>query len=144
MTPEERAYVAGIVDGEGTVSFYKNGGGNCYTILVKVPNTDRGLIAYLHTIVPGGYISNVPPRKPQHKPSFWLKWQSGRAADLLREIRPYLRVKAAQADLVMELQDLKAKRSPGQVGLPPALVETRNTAMNKIRTLNKRGAEMTQ
>ena len=63
----------------------------------------------------------------------WIAW---RAADILDQIRPYLILKADQADLALELHAIRAGRGTGnnpRKGLVTRTPETTIARMNEIR-----------
>ena len=51
------AYLAGIVDGEGTVQFQSDGIGRSRSFVIEVRMTDRGIIEMLHQAFGGSFIS---------------------------------------------------------------------------------------
>jgi hypothetical protein len=102
----EAAYVAGLLDGEGTISITSTWA-NTYAIRVAVGMSvvAEEIITLLHE----AYGGRVHPMKPQNERcSPKLRWQvQGELAyDVLAETRPYLILKAPQADLAMQLQHL--------------------------------------
>ena len=97
-------YVAGFLDGEGSVSLNITGkkpsNRQQVSFPVKCSNTDEKIIRDLREQY-GGSVSAGRPL-PKHQP-FWV-WtiQGAAAAALLREIRPFMRIKHRQADLALE------------------------------------------
>lgn len=97
--PSELAYLAGIIDGEGCISFSRSS--RAWT--VAITNTSGELEAWLKPL--GGYFY-YPPRIQSIKQDGSLlkqrfEWKVCRAWDvlrLLREIRPFLKIKVAKAD----------------------------------------------
>lgn len=104
MNSEILAYTAGIVDGEGCVAiavYITKDSRTNYRLVVDVANTYKVVIAWLHETF-GGSISftALNNRRP-----CWIWHIGGRKASLfLESIRPFLRVKALQADLAVEFQ----------------------------------------
>lgn len=109
MTEEERmAYLAGIIDGEGTIAIDKKkhkGGRNGqkyygYEIVFSAPNTSYELISWLKKNFGG----NITTYKPEGRRPYW-RWQLAnkqKIKELLKGMRPYLIVKGKQADLALE------------------------------------------
>src|SRR4051794_4956362 len=100
-----RAYLAGILDGEGCVSLQvrpKNG--RFYiTPRVQVSNTDEEFIRWLDRTIGAGNIYQNRNHRPTRK-DLWLWSCAGSVArELVRATRPWLRIKAPQADLILAL-----------------------------------------
>lgn len=141
LTALELSYLAGIIDGEGCVTLGKRY--NRYTLTVLfVANTDRRLIEWLAGI--HGRPSQVKEQKGNRKPCW--RWQmTGRAAEaILRQVRPYLKLKGEQADIVLRLERAAPQRDPrtGRLcrSLTPEHYTAANAALLAIRALNRRGA----
>lgn len=102
----ERAYLAGIIDGEGCLRFSKfsNKGHPCFHVSVEIANTSKLLLAWLDERMPGAAYHT--PRK--HKNPKWrdcYAWKvagNRKALILLRELLPYLVIKKQQAELLLK------------------------------------------
>jgi len=100
LKPTDLAWAAGIVDGEGCV--YIRGQSSP---ALAVENTSYPMLRRLHELL-GGRI-RPRPRKDRDKNLTCWEWYSyaGRPClRILRALRPYLVVKGAQADAVLEYQ----------------------------------------
>lgn len=99
----DAAYVAGIVDGEGTITLSRLHRNEQRRIVVSVSNNERALLEYIQQVVGAGRISNKRTYGEKHAPSFHYQISSRQALDLLRQIAPYLRTyKAARARLALD------------------------------------------
>ncbi len=80
LSESERAYIAGIFDGEGCVykSFTKS-----FHIRLCIVNTYSDLINWLHKKLPYSYIFTVKPCNPRHKISYILQLSSIYSVHLL-------------------------------------------------------------
>ena len=122
MTPEERAYVAGIVDGEGWIEFKRKPmkrntrpGKPTHNVLVirmEVPQVDGRLIDYLMVTTEEGSrdlktYPNHPTYKTQHR---WRCSHHG-CYRVLKQILPYLIVKQEKAKLVVDHYDKQFGKS---------------------------------
>lgn len=90
------AYLAGIIDGEGTI-LHQAAGRSTPIWTVKFNMTDRPLVEWVHSF--GGTFNVRPPAKPGHKEQY--AWAVNRQLDVLtflEAILPYLRVKRARAE----------------------------------------------
>ena len=114
LTSEELAYIAGIVDGEGYIGIYKHPDNyTIYRTIVGVTNTDLKLVDWLHEML-GGNIYEKPSYGKNHKTQYNWKLNGTHIVDLLKAIRPYLRLKDEQADIILELESMKVKYWPGK------------------------------
>jgi len=105
LTEAEKAYIAGIVDGEGHIEIGIGRGRTSkparYTVSVVISNTDYGLLDWLQRRLPGSYINervHGKNRKPHWKPAWTLRLhRRGSVLSLLTELLPYLIVKRTRA-----------------------------------------------
>lgn len=96
-----RAYLAGIIDGEGFITSSGKDG----RWRVGITNTDSGLMEWLASMGGGTHLRERP--KSWHKPCF--QWTIQARADvvaLLTAVEPYLRIKRSRA-----LEALEATRA---------------------------------
>jgi hypothetical protein len=150
LTNTERAYLAGIVDGEGSIMVQRSmsrSSGNHYFPVIKVANTDRNLIDWLKSNVndkTAGYRSRLHEgcKDVYH----WII-ASNEAIALLKTIRPYLVVKGQQADVVLAMHDenrawlkrMRRKNWGNYHPVPPAHRKFREACYLYVRDLNQRG-----
>lgn len=140
LTPEERAYLAGLIDGEGSIyiaAVGPNRGRSVYAI-VTVAMTHRPVIDWLADRTKAGTVklhnhSNLR-QHPHYRPQY--RWQLfGKRARLLCEtLLPYLRVKAEQARLVTTFP-CDARVGPG-VRLDPEVNRARYDLRDTVNALN--------
>ena len=118
MSPTERAYVAGIIDGEGWVEFsYRNrlrkdrkGTPTYRTLIVRmeVPQVDGRLIDYLmETTAEGNRDIKRYPKHPTYKDQHRWRLSHHAVYRVLKQIYPYLIVKREKAQLVIKHYDKK-------------------------------------
>ena len=99
------AYLAGVVDSDGYITIHRStrNGARYYAAQIGIAGTSpepHDLAASLF----GGKVSCYKPLNPGYRPQY--QWsRTGRAAAAIIELlRPYLRVKARNADLAIDLQ----------------------------------------
>jgi hypothetical protein len=104
LTNEQKAYIAGIIDGEGHIGLYscrdKKG---WLRSVIGVCNTYKPLLDYLK-ITYGGCISEQR-RDPniKHRPTFgWQIASKSACKKVLEDTLPYLTIKKEQAILLLE------------------------------------------
>lgn len=146
---ETAAYVAGIVDGEGYIGVVKREmtgsmRSTRYAGVLVVGNTSRRLI---EALVAAFDIGSVTYRRGGERKKGCFLWaiQSRNARDVLVRVRPYLVVKRAQADLVVEFVDgfesFKGGR-PGKFGgqtVSDHELGRRSRIYEELRRLNRVG-----
>lgn len=141
----DRAWLAGWLDGEGTISFVERDRGPNHTpthdVRVFFTNTDRAPMDYFSTMTSGHVYQHENGKRENRfgdKPCY--RWQMGThdAALLLRELYPYLRTKRRQAALVWTLYTTLRHRN-GHARTPAVVVERRREIASMVRTLNDGG-----
>lgn len=111
LTETEKAYLAGIVDGEGAVTIVelrsRGPGYEHYVGSLEITNTNLRLIDWVKVRI-GHLIENITIDRRRtvkgQKPVYRLCFRNQRAEEVLRVIYPYLVIKARQAELVFELR----------------------------------------
>ncbi|NHM33852.1 LAGLIDADG family homing endonuclease [Neobacillus terrae] len=89
----EAAYVAGIIDGEGSIHLTRMHNSEFRRPYISVASTDKELLIYIQSLT-DGLITNKKNYKPhKHKNSFTLSIKKKENVfNILRCILPYLRV----------------------------------------------------
>ncbi|MEW5758266.1 MAG: hypothetical protein AB1755_02170 [Candidatus Omnitrophota bacterium] len=130
----EKAYLAGIVDGEGTVTLMRHHRNETHTPYVSVANNNLKLLKWIKIKI-GGVVISKKKRMSHHNNSYaWYVCQN-RAIDFLNEIKRYLIIKKPQADLITE----KYKSVTNRAGkYTKALLNKKMRLVAKIRKLNQR------
>lgn len=98
LTIEQAAYLAGFIDGEGSIMLVKrNSRGGCH-LRVAISNTHEGVLRWVSEVTGIGKTYRLSPSTERHKAGFAWRAHGDGAQTLLRQIRPYLIIKSAQAD----------------------------------------------
>jgi len=134
ISVEDLAYVAGIVDGEGSISIYTVR--NQFYSKVSVANTDDILMNWLVERFGGGITHHQ--FKNSWKPLFTWQIYSQQAAEFLRLILPFLKLKWQQAEILIELENMKSTNYRFRP-LTGAEYDKRNALREAARILNHRG-----
>lgn len=95
----EKAYIAGIIDGEGTVTLTRQHRNETHSPEVSVANTDLRLLTWLKSKI-GGHIRKKIKKLPQHNQAYTWTVRDNRAIDLLRCVEKLLIVKKAHSELI--------------------------------------------
>ena len=96
LTPEDAAYIAGLVDGEGTVSLLRKHRHDNRQVVVSISSTERCLLDYVLKTVGAGRITNKRTYSDKHAKSVTYTITNRQALDLLKQIAPYLKSYKAQ------------------------------------------------
>ena len=137
MTACEAAWVAGIVDGEGTITIRTKPypGGKRYQVAsLSVCNTDTDLIAQVVEFTGIGRVGfNI--RANHRRKEIW-RWQTDQrqAAAVVEQLLPWLTAKRRVGELLLEFQTLRrcGKFLPGAQARQLGIVE-------EVRAENRRG-----
>lgn len=95
------SYLAGIIDGEGSVCFSKNG-----RLTLSLSSTDLELLIYLNKIFPGKL---YPVKKAgKYRQQYQLSWRNKDGLQLAEKILPYLRIyrKQYRIKVLLDNQDI--------------------------------------
>ena len=146
LSETQKAYLAGIIDGEGCITVTKKRGpksgrlGYCYRPVVHVANTHEGVLKTLHLWTGLGRVNKFDDARKNRKARFqWFIW-SNQAKQIILAIRPYLVIKTDQAKVFLKFVEVaNHSSSPGPRGLTDAEWEKQHELYLKIRELNKRG-----
>ena len=92
---EDWAYLAGLIDGEGSVGIYYNKWSDGHFMQVQIGNMDKTLIDWIHLKFKGRRYLN-------RKTKFHLvKWHGRHAKEILDNVNPYLISKAGEAKVAL-------------------------------------------
>lgn len=143
MDTETLAYLAGILDGEGCLSLGVRK--KIYvTPTVQVTNTDKRLIDWLDSCIPG-HIYSTKEIRPNRKKAWLWSIAGAKARELIRSVRPFLKLKGEQADIILQLATIdrrlipRSTRTGRLMRLPPEYHQKVAHAVILIRALNRRG-----
>jgi len=102
------AYIAGIIDGEGSISLHirREHGYKTCGLTICVANTNEWLINLLK-IQFTGHIYFRESFIPKHKDAWQWTITGKKAAEFIKLIIPYLQIKRHQAELALQFQSRK-------------------------------------
>ncbi len=134
----EASYLAGIIDGEGTISFMKRG--DHFFPTVTIANNSRKLLEWCgaKSKLPHSLL-NKRPRAAHHSPSYHIRWRHRSALRLAQVCLPYLIIKKKHAALLLNWK--RVVRRNGRYTQQELLA--RNNLVGEIRALNSRPARKT-
>jgi DNA modification methylase len=138
----DRAYLAGFLDGEGTISFVERDRGPDHTpthdVRVFLTNTDDAILRHFCDMTAGRVYHHDGERENRFGSRPCFRWQMGThdGALLIRELFPHLRTKRKQAALVWTLYGTLRHKN-GHARTPAAVVEQRRAIADMVRALNR-------
>lgn len=142
MTISDLAWMAGFLDGEGcvTISTRRKSNHSWGAPLVTITNRDRKVLELFKATF-GGYIVEIQRKKPHHSQCWSYMAFNAKARYLLIALRPYLKVKALHADVVLRFSDTMRSRIPTGDIKPYTIEEhaKRDQIVAEIRNLNRKG-----
>lgn len=140
----ELAYMAGILDGEGTITIARaqetalvKRKKPAYIPHVKVCNTNKELMDWVHRTF-GGRMNNERPATARWSTLYYVRWNCRKAQTFLELMLPFLRIKKLQALLVLEAIKRRGNTKPGAT-LSAEEDATRAMLYLTVTALNKRG-----
>jgi hypothetical protein len=96
------AYIAGFLDGEGTIGLRtghtKDGHTPSFTLRVRISNTNKDVLLWIQLICGCGHIHTCK-QEYGRKTKYELAWSGKMAADILVLLYPYIKVKKLQAEI---------------------------------------------
>lgn len=130
ISNETKAYVAGIVDGEGCIDIYKHKAAPRsvrkyrYTMRLTVGMGRPELPNLLHLLY-GGTLTVCKPENSNRSAEWRWRVSSNKAVSVLNDIFPYLRLKKKQATLAFSLQALQSgwRKQFGGIRTPDHIIE---------------------
>jgi len=138
-----RAYIAGLIDGEGCITITRRKVKRLktdnwfYEPQVIVSNTDKRLSDFLLDLC-GGWVATVTKtQKECHKPSYHWKITGDNMRRLLKDIIPYLRIKKEQARIVLQFPSYKGN---GHKARTQEELKGQEDLWLRMKQLNKRGS----
>jgi hypothetical protein len=70
LTPEQAAYLAGLIDGEGTITLTRMHRHENRRLVMSISNNDLSLLQFVKTTVGAGKITNKKTYSKRHARSF--------------------------------------------------------------------------
>ena len=103
LSKTDAAYIAGLVDGEGTVTLTRKHKNENRQLSVTISSTELALLNFVKHATGVGKITNKRTSKSHHAPSFAYAVYNGQALSLLQQILPQLKsYKRERANLILK------------------------------------------
>jgi len=102
LSSTNAAYIAGLIDGEGTITLTRKHKNENRQLAVTISNTERQLLEFTLEVVGAGKITGKRTVSTKHTPSFTYAVYNRQALALLQQVQPFLRTyKAERAVLIL-------------------------------------------
>ena len=126
----DAAYIAGLIDGERTVTLSRRHRSENRQLVVSISNTDRPLLEYVLGTVGAGKITGKRTYQSHHTPSYTYTISNRQALALLKQMLRYLKTyKAKRSDLI--LRDY-VRLTPRNGHYSPEIKRARTEFENKV------------
>ena len=136
LSPVDAAYIAGLIDGEGTITLSRRHAKDRRQLVVSIANTEIAILEFVLHCSHAGKITRKRVSAAHHTPSFAFCTSNRQALELLRQVAPYLRShKRERAQLVLD-EYLKAVPRNGKYS--PQLEAMRLSFENRFFAMTAR------
>jgi hypothetical protein len=103
LTSEDAAYLAGLIDGEGTISLSRRHATERRQLVVSISSTERALVDWAERATGVGKVTRKRTSSEKHAPGLTYSVSNRQALALLEQVIPYLRsYKKFRARLVLD------------------------------------------
>lgn len=103
LCPESAAYVAGLIDGEGTITLSRRHANERRQLVVSIVSTERDILEWILREVGAGKLTRKRTVSDRHAPSCTYSISNRQAIWLLQQVGPYLRsYKRTRARMALE------------------------------------------
>lgn len=136
LSREEAAYIAGLIDGEGTISLTRKYRGEHRQLAVSISSTEPLLLKYVWKTIGAGRITHKRTYQANHTPSVTYAISNRQALAVLEQVRPYLKTyKAKRAQMILRSY---IRLTPRNGKYTPAQLKERAIFIEKFLCLNPR------
>lgn len=131
LTPVEAAYIAGILDGEGTVSLIKITKRHQRRLVVTIANTDLQMLEWIKRSVGAGQLAKKKSYSKKHSLTYTYRITNRQAFNLLAQIHPYLKAYNKKERTKLILKNY-IKLTPRNGKYSPQTLKKRNEFIKKF------------
>ncbi|MCA1841303.1 MAG: hypothetical protein LC723_13435 [Actinobacteria bacterium] len=140
LTETDKAYLAGLFDGEGCVGYYNRGitkGVAYHSASVSICMTDLRPIQWVLDVVGYGAISFSEKPESRRKVCSWQLTNQKQIRELLAALRPYLKLKAEQVDVLLALYEVEDQLPKGPGSVTPEVVTRRQEVVAAMKSMKR-------
>lgn len=136
LTESNLGYLAGIIDGEGTVTLIRKHRNEMPSPEITIATTSSELLSWLATHVGCGHVRKKIRRSASHRQAFTWCVRGNKALDLLMLIKERLHIKKPHADIICSQYK---KLTPRNGRYTAEMEQAKLSLFAEIKTLNKKG-----
>jgi hypothetical protein len=153
LSPLDAAYLAGVIDGEGSIGIYParllpRTVHRTYNLQLQITHTHLPLLQWIQARCYGSITKGRSPvvltPKCAKRPTWHWTTHTRHAANVIRQIQPYLIVKAAEAAVALRYADrvghhnrIHKKGVTGSVPIGPEEWIAREALANELKQLKR-------
>jgi len=134
MKETDWAYLAGLIDGDGTISI-RHVHKNKYCPYVSIANTNRAALERCRDMMGSGSITTKRARKKNHLESYAVNWVYDVALKIVEKCLPYLIIKKDRAQALLDWKSC----TPRNGYYTEELKRKKEALILKLKILNARG-----
>lgn len=143
LTDIDKAYIAGFLDGEGCVGYYNasktySHRPSYFHASVSVCNTDPRVIFWFQKVTGMGRSWIIRFKDEKRREAY--QWQIGKKSDViefLSTVRPYLKVKGEQVDVLLAHLAIEAEYVKKHGSVTPEIVKSRQEISDKLKNMKR-------
>lgn len=141
LTEPEKAYLAGLFDGEGTVGYYNFRDRHESTVMIT--STDPRVMTWIQEKVGYGNICTIRNsyHRRKHVVHHWRISNKPRVKDFLEAVVPYLIIKKDQAELMLALWAIEGQK---RLHITHEVKVRRDTVMMELKSLKTSSLELAE
>ena len=99
----DAAYIAGLIDGEGTITLSKRHSNENRQVVVSISNNEKNILDYILDVIGAGSISKKRTYSKHHLINHTYKVSNRQAISLLAQTNQYLRsYKRERAEIILD------------------------------------------
>lgn len=103
LDPIDAAYIAGLIDGEGTITLSRRHRNENRQLVVTISSNERTILQYVKDVTGVGIVTKKRAYKASHSINYTYKLSNRQAIDLLQQLFPYFKsYKKHRAQLVLD------------------------------------------
>jgi len=148
LSPVERAWLAGVIDGEGSIYISKviaihSKRGFVYMPYLSVSNSNYDFVAKVRETIGRGYVGTKKEKRFDWKDGCEYKGSGSVLRGILPQILPHLLIKKEVARRMLEfLRYVEANSVDGLEEFPPGYNESVETLYWRVKELNQKGKDL--